>query len=216
MAKRRRNAGRAIKRRERKSESKNVAVQALDPQVTESIVRSALTIGENLGFDGLTVESIAAHSGVAKTTIYRRWPDVWSVVSHAFFEEVTRIAPIEQCATARESLHVSMLNLANACNGRFGKILRSLLGRAQVDADLGKAVEVGWFEPRRRLAGAIILRGMESGELRADLDVDIALDVIVGIFYQRIMGARFDLALTERYIDNLLDAVLAGLAPAGA
>src|SRR5688572_7359127 len=94
-----------------------------DPQTTASILRATLDLAEELGFDGLSVEGVAARAGVAKTTIYRRWPNVWAIVMDAFLAEVTRLAPIQARATARESLAASMRLLARAYRGRPGKLL---------------------------------------------------------------------------------------------
>ena len=58
---------------------------------TAAILRAALELGEELGFEGLTVEGIAARSGIAKTTIYRRWPNVGAIVMDAFLADVTRL-----------------------------------------------------------------------------------------------------------------------------
>src|SRR5947209_18505464 len=60
-----------------------------DARATDAILRAALALGINEGFHGLTIEGIAAHAGVGKATIYRRWPDVWSVVVEAVMAEVT-------------------------------------------------------------------------------------------------------------------------------
>ena len=66
-----------------------------DPDTTTAaILRAALELGEDLGFEGLTVEGIAARSGIAKTTIYRRWANVGAIVMDAFLADVTRLAPI--------------------------------------------------------------------------------------------------------------------------
>src|ERR671919_432697 len=97
-------------------------------------------VGEELGFEGLTVEGIAARSGIAKTTIYRRWQNVGAIVMDAFLADVTRLAPIQTRGTARESFTASMRLLAKAYRGRLGKILRPLLGRAQADENLREAV----------------------------------------------------------------------------
>ena len=86
-------------------------------RTTRRILDAALELGLELGFDGLTVEGVAARAGVGKTTIYRRWPDIWSVVVDAVLEEVNRTAPVEHRATARESFAVSMRLVAKSFRG---------------------------------------------------------------------------------------------------
>ena len=182
-----------------------------NPEATASILRVALELGEELGFDGLTVEGIAARAGVAKTTIYRRWPNAWAIVMDAFLAEVTRTAPLQERATARESFAASMRLLARAYRGRQGKILRPLLGRAQVDANLREAVRKRWVEPRRQVAREIIRRGIESGDLRAGLDTDVVLDALYGPFYHRLLAPYDDSAISDAYVDLLVDTVFRGL-----
>src|SRR6201987_3822938 len=87
---------------------KAAAGRPRDAQVTRRILDAALELGLEVGFDGLTVEGVAERAAVGKTTIYRRWPDIWAVVVDAVLDEVTRVAPVRQLETARESLTVSM------------------------------------------------------------------------------------------------------------
>src|SRR6202522_3020848 len=79
-----------------------------DKQVTERILKAALELGEESGFDGLTAEGVAARAEVGKMTIYRRWPNVWAVVVDAILAEVPRVSPVTERATARARLLVSM------------------------------------------------------------------------------------------------------------
>jgi AcrR family transcriptional regulator len=182
-----------------------------DPQTTASILRATLDLAEELGFDGLSVEGVAARAGVAKTTIYRRWPNVWAIVMDAFLADVTRLAPIQARATARESLAASMRLLARAYRGRQGKVLRPLLGRAQVEPDLREAVRTRWVEPRRQVAREVIRRGIDTGELRAGLDADVVLDALYGPLYHRILVPYDNAPLSDAYIDALVDTVFGGL-----
>ena len=108
----------------RVNESHGKVVQSRGPKTTRAILRAALELGEELGFDGLTIEGIAGRTGIAKTTIYRRWPNVGAIVMDAFLADVTRLAPIQTRATARESFTASMRLLGKAYRGRLGKILR--------------------------------------------------------------------------------------------
>src|SRR5580704_12065649 len=99
-----------------------------DARTTQSILKAALELGIELGFDGLSVEGIAARAGVGKSTIYRRWPDAWSIVADAVFADAARIAPVLERATARESFRVSMHLVARYFRGRYGEVFRPLIG----------------------------------------------------------------------------------------
>ncbi len=182
-----------------------------DAQATALILRTALDLGEEMGFEGLTVEGIAARAGVAKTTIYRRWPNAWAIVMDAFLAEVTRTAPLQERNSARESFAASMRLLARSYRGRQGKILRLLLGRAQIDENLRAAVRKRWVEPRRKVAREIVQRGIERGELRGGLDVDVVLDALYGPFYHRLLAPYDDAAIGDPYINSLIDTVFAGI-----
>jgi AcrR family transcriptional regulator len=192
-------------------QSKAAPGRPRDPETTASILRAALDLAEEKGFDSLSVEGVAARAGVAKTTIYRRWPNVWAIVMDAFLAEVTQLAPIQARATARESLAASMRLLARAYRGRPGQLLRPLLGRAQVEPDLWEAVRTRWVEPRRQVAREVIRRGIDTGELRAGLDADVVLDALYGPLYHRLLVPYDNAPLSDAYIDTLVDTVFGGL-----
>ena len=188
------------------------AMPRRDPgKTTAAILGAALELGEELGFEGLTVEGISDRSGIAKTTIYRRWPNVGAIVMDAFLAEVTRLAPIQVGATAHDSLSSSMRLLARAYRGRLGKILRSLLGRAQADENLREAVRSRWVEPRRQVTREIVRKGIETGELRAGLDPDVVLDALYGPLYHRLLVPYDNATMSDAFISELVDAVFVGL-----
>ncbi|HSZ59310.1 MAG TPA: TetR/AcrR family transcriptional regulator [Tepidisphaeraceae bacterium] len=184
-----------------------------DEKTTQGILKAALELGIELGFDGLTVEGVAARAGVGKSTIYRRWPDVWSIVADAVFADVGRIAPVLERATARESFRASMHLIARSFRGRHGEILRPLIGRAQVDKTLRQALAKHWLSARREISRKIVRRGIASGELRAGLEPDIVLDALYGPLYHRLL-LPYDgdvIRLSDAYIDALIDTVFGGL-----
>src|ERR1700733_3338102 len=138
-----------MKRDDAQEDQKKSAGRPRDTRTTQSILKAALELGTESGFDTLTVEGVAARAGVGKSTIYRRWPDVWSIVADAVFADATRIAPVLERATARESFRVSMRLVARSFRGHFGEILRPLIGRAQVDKTLRRALGEHWLCYRR-------------------------------------------------------------------
>jgi AcrR family transcriptional regulator len=192
---------------------KAAAGRPRDVQTARRILDAALELGLELGFDGLTVEGVAKRAAVGKTTIYRRWPDIWSVVVDAVLDEVTRIAPVQHRTTARESFAVSMRLVARSFRGHHGRILRPLVGRAQIDETLRKTLADRWLVARRKISREIVLRGIASGELREGLDPDIVLDALYGPLYHRLL-LPYDgdaVRLSDAYIDALIDTVFGGL-----
>jgi AcrR family transcriptional regulator len=183
-------------------------------ETTALILRAALKLGTEVGFDALTVELLAERTGIAKTTIYRRWPNISTVVMDAFLAEVDRAAPIVDLATARESLTVSMKALARLYRGPYGSTLRVLIGRAQIDSELRSAVMTRWVEPRRAVARSIVRRGIVSKEIRGGLDPDLILDALYGPIYHRLLVPYENIELSDSYIENLVDTIFTGVAPA--
>ena len=192
-------------------ELNNALPRSRGADATASILSAALALGEEVGFEALTIEGIADRTGVAKTTIYRRWPNVSALVMDAFLNEVMRAAPIRERATARESFSASMKSLARAYRGQQGKIMQPLLGRAQVDERLRDAVKTRWVEPRRQIAREIVLRGIANGELRPGLDPDVVLDALYGSIYHRLLVPYNDASISDSYIDAVIDTVFGGL-----
>jgi AcrR family transcriptional regulator len=198
-----------MKQRTPQGTSKAGSGRPRDSAATASILQAAMDIAEERGFDRLSVESVAARAGVAKTTIYRRWPNVWAILMDAFIADVARLAPIEQRGSARETLAESIRLMARAFRGRQGKVLRSLLGRAQAEPGLVEAYWSRWVEPRRKLAREVIRLGVASGELRAGLDEDIVLDALYGALYHRLTIPYAP--LSDGYVEALVDSVFGGL-----
>jgi AcrR family transcriptional regulator len=194
---------------------KAAAGRPLDEQRTRAILNTTLELGIDLGFERLTVEAIARRSGVGKTTIYRRWPNVWAIVADACLQDVAEVAPVIEHATARESLTESMLLVARAFRGDHGRLLRPLIGRAQFDIGLQTALGERWLQARRNISRRIIRRGMRSGELRSGLDPDTVLDALYGALYHRLLLPYdgTEVQLPQRYVHNLIDTVFEGLTP---
>src|SRR5258706_14376648 len=101
-----------MKKNNTRKDGNKAAGRPRDAGTTQRILKAALELGTELGFDGLTVEGIAARAGVGKSTIYRRWPDAWSIVADAVLPDAARIAPVLERATPRETFRVSTRRVA--------------------------------------------------------------------------------------------------------
>ena len=79
--------------------------------------------------------------------------------------------------------------------------MRALIGRAQNDESLRRAIETHWVEPRRKIAREILRRGMRRGELKADLDPDVILDALYGAIDHRLLVPYDNAPLSAEFID---------------
>ena len=175
----------------------------------ERILKAALKLVEAGGFQSVTMEAIAATADVARTTIYRRWPNKESVIMDAFLEEVGPAIAFPTLPNVRENLRRQMKLLAKAFRGKAGLLIRSLLAEAQFNSELKAAFRERWIAKRRASAIAVIKAGIASGEIPSRIDPDILLDVLYGgLYYRLLIGTG---AISDDYVDSVWDTVVGGL-----
>lgn len=105
-----------------------------------------------------------------------------------------------------------MRQLVKIFRSRRGRIVSALVGGGQSDRNLIAAFRERFLRPRRQEAYATLQRGIERGELRRDVDMDLLLDSLYGPIYMRFL-IRHD-SLTPDFIDNLCELILGGARPA--
>jgi len=180
-----------------------------DPGADQAILHATFEQLLDVGYGGLSMEAVAASAGVAKTTVYRRYPSKRDLVMAALGREVPFQPPPGEVldrdtirALIREA--VAMLVESGAV-----RILASLLVEAQRDPTILEAFRARLLEPRRQLIEAMLRRGVERGELRADLDPLVATEMIAGAVFGHhvILGQP----TTDLWVDALVDHVWAAI-----
>jgi len=170
----------------------------------KAILDATLALLGEVGFSALTVEGVATRAGVGKATIYRRWPSKLPLVIEAFgglpgFEDVDT----GEVSRDLKKMIRNYLDLFNST--QLAAVLPSLAGERVHNDDLAGFDPV-MLERRQPLIRAL-KRGVERGELAADLDLDLAADLIVGpiavrlyfsgrILNPKMVGPMVDMALT--------------------
>ena len=163
------------------------------------------------GVTSLTIEDVAARSGVAKTTIYRHWPERASLIVdavNAMFEHLRT----PDTGTLRGDLEVFFgAVMRTDLSGNVGQIMPSIIEAAGRDPEMAYLLDRIGGE-RERVCRTIIERALERGEIReavAGLDLDALVGVTVGpIAFQKIVRRR---KLTPEYVEACLDVVVTGL-----
>ena len=174
----------------------------------KAILKTAMDLVTDLGFRAVSIESIAAAAGVAKTTIYRRWPNKAAVVMDAFMERLLR-TQFPKTMRVTDSIRLQMRSMAKAFRTKDGAVVKALLAEAQFDAELATAFRERWTLPRRNIALDVLQKAISQGELRPDIDLEATIDLLYAPTYYRLqMGTA---PLSDAYIDEIFDQVMNGL-----
>ena len=187
-----------------------------DPRVERSrqaILEATLQLLARDGDVGsLTVEAVAARSGVAKTTIYRRWRDKWELALDAvMIDMLPRLdEPVDVGDTRKELLTVINSVVKMLATPLYGQAMQALVSQIATDADLARVYREQVVEPRQAELTPVVKRGIARGDLRPDTDVRLIHELLVGPIFYRLLfsGAALDRNLGRR----LIDAILAGFA----
>jgi len=177
----------------------------------QGILDATLELLAEVGFSALTVEGVAARAHVGKATIYRRWPSKLPLVVEAFGQ----LPALEEADTGDlvgdlKIMLRSYLQLFNQTP--LSGVFPSLVGERSHNPELTELLDPVLRQRRRPLVAALE-RAQKRGELPADLDLDLAADLIVGPISVRLFftGRR----IHPKLVDPLVEMALAGIRNAG-
>jgi AcrR family transcriptional regulator len=173
----------------------------------EAILQAAVALFIEQGFEGMSVEAVAASAGVGKATIYRRWLSkedlVIDAVARIFAEPVTPNTGSVRDDLVASGRELQVLMSASPTGEVFPRVAAELARRSPLGRLYGKRV----IGPRRAIFGDALRRGIERGELPASTDIELAVDQLVGMLLLRRLTGRLQQAesdLAERAVDMLL------------
>nr|WP_189180353.1 TetR/AcrR family transcriptional regulator [Microbispora rosea] len=176
-----------------------------------AILDAAYALLEEGGYQSVTMGGIAARAGVGRQTLYRWWPSKAAVVFEAFLDKVNA-GPFPVGGDFAASLRAYAHGFVELyANGAGGGRLRELIGAAQTDPDLARAMAEQWFEPRRAPVREALREAQRAGVIRADVDPDTALDLVFAPLHYRLLvsGQPLDTAYADAVVDLCLQALRA-------
>ncbi|MFI5286809.1 MAG: TetR/AcrR family transcriptional regulator [Candidatus Dormibacteria bacterium] len=158
------------------------------------------------GFAALRLEHVAARAGVGKATIYRRWPSKEALAQDLLAQLAEPHIGIADMGNTRDELLAAVTNPLRAVTETdFGPVIRSLLSEIASNPTIGDPFRATVVGARRAEIARVIKRGIARGDLRADADIEVATEVLVGPVYFRLMfGGILDLAFAERVVDSVM------------
>jgi AcrR family transcriptional regulator len=178
-----------------------------------AILDAAAELLLNHGLPAVSMDAVAHRAGVSKATIYRWWPTKETLALDALYTEWTAARPAPRDTG---SLRGDLLSLLRpwarlAVNRPYGRVIGALITEAQTDPDFAKEYHDRVVEPRRDQARAILHRAADRGELPTDTKVEVALDLLFGPLYHRLLHGHAP--LNDRFVTNVIDMALSGILP---
>jgi AcrR family transcriptional regulator len=188
-----------------------VIVERVDPRVTRTrakVIAATLDLVAERGILATSIEAVCERSGVAKTTVYRHWPDQHHLVLEAIASTL-RTPADPDTGTLREDLIALLTGLGVALQrGPAAQLMPALVDAAERDpafAALHQAEATG----RHEVILAVIRRGIARGELPPGTRAADVLDLLGGpIVYRKWMSAA---EVRRPFVTTVVDVVLAGL-----
>ena len=178
-------------------------------EVKLAILRAANDLLESEGYSGFTIEAVAARSGAARSTIYRWWPNRAALAIAGFLSETAPKIAYGRSGSAAADIRKQLMTVADVYSGKVGRTIAALVAQGQGDHEALQALLSGYVVPRREEAKRILRAGLQSGELRADLDVDVAVDALYGPIWYRILVPHAP--LSREWASRLAEHVMGGL-----
>jgi rhodanese-related sulfurtransferase len=168
------------------------------------------------GLDAVGMDAIAMRAGVSKATIYRWWPTKEALALDAIHHEWTAAHP-ESAGSG--SLRVDLYSLLRPwirlLNEKpYGRVVAAILAKVQTDERFAEEYRTRFIDRRRELARDIMQRAIESGEIAAGTNVELALDLLYGPVYHRLLHGHAP--LDEPFLRGVVETVVYGLTSADA
>jgi AcrR family transcriptional regulator len=163
------------------------------------------------GLSAVSMDAVAERAGVSKATIYRWWPTKEALALDALYTEWAAAAPAPRdTGSLRGDLLALLLPWAKLVGSRpFARVIAALITEAQTDPVFAAEYRQRVVEPRRDQAREVFRRAIDRGEIPADTNTEVALDLIYGPLYHRLLHGHAP--LNDQFVRDVIDLVISGV-----
>ena len=192
-----------------KSRRKPTGAAVMRSNLTDALYRAFFEEWAEHGYTGLSLERVAARAGAGKAAIYRRWSSKLAIASEAIEKLGLTLTDVSDRGGLTEELEAYLLMMRRALRHRLvRRILPDLYAEGARSNELAPLLER--FAGARRGAGvAIIERAISRGELRNNIDRELALDLVPSVLYWRMIILKR--RVTREQIGRQVKALVAAL-----
>jgi AcrR family transcriptional regulator len=160
--------------------------------------------------EAVSMDAVAERASVSKATIYRWWPTKETLALDALFHEWETAPSLPDTGSLRGDLRALLRPWVRRLRARpYGRVIAALLAEAHADPSFAEEYRTRFVQARREPARAVIRRAIARSEIPPDTKVDLALDLVYGPIYHRLLHGHAP--LTDRFAQDVVDAALHGI-----
>jgi AcrR family transcriptional regulator len=180
-----------------------------DPQIDATVLEATLAVLDESGYGQLTIEEVARRAGATKPAIYRRWPTRQHLALAALAVRLgDSPVPDTGCTLCDLGEGIGVFLAA------FRQIRPGVLGALFADCarvpELRDAFLATLFDPPREAVGQMLERAVARGDLRADVDRGLVLDMLSSVVHYRALFGHAP--ITDVEVERAVEALLSGIA----
>jgi AcrR family transcriptional regulator len=173
------------------------------------VLAATMALLDEGGLPAATVDAISARSGVSKATIYKHWPNRTAVAAEAFGRRMADAIPLPNTGNARDDLAEQVRRVSAFYAGHAGRVFAQLLAATVADPEAAPFFRQFFLDDRRRAIGVLWDRALARGEVRPEVSVETAIDLLFGPLIFRLLSGHAPLTVAEA--DAVSAAALGGL-----
>jgi len=176
-----------------------------DPQILDA----ALDVLAETGYDGMTMDMVAARAKAGKATVYRRWASKAELVLEAVACMKTKeidLASPPDTGTLRGDLVAMVKSPTLAQSERKLKVMAGIVSMVARDPELAAAAHAALVEPRAAASRIVFQRAIARGEIPADADVETLC--VIGPAMMSYRALMLGLPVNREFSIRVIDGVV--------
>ncbi len=180
-----------------------------DPQIDAAVLEATLAVLDEAGYGRLTIEEVSRRAEATKPAIYRRWPTRQHLALAAL---ATRLgdSPVPDTGCTLCDLDEGIRVFLAAFRRIRPGVLGTLFADCAAVPELRDAFLATLFDPPRAAVGQMLERAVARGDLRADIDRGLVLDMLSSVVHYRALFGHA--TTTDQEVQQAVEALLSGIA----
>jgi AcrR family transcriptional regulator len=177
----------------------------------ESAIRdAALLLLTEVGYDRMSMDSIAARARASKATIYRRWPGKRELVLDAVSSRAAETMTLPDTGSLRGDLMAALAGMAAGMGGKDADLMAGVMRAMRCTPELGDCIRSQVVEAKRYISVTLVGRAVARGELPAKADPAVFHEVAPALMFYRslVTGTPIDDAFLAHIVDDVLVPLL--------